>query len=235
MDLTALAHLLDGQVHGRGDLTFDRPAHPDHAGDNDLAVAMQADLLGRLGESRARVALVAQGAQIPEGAVDAWVSVGRPRFALHHLTTAFAWPVAVAPGVHPLAVVENGAVLGADVAIGPFVHVGAGAQVGRGCKILSGASVGAGAVLGEDCLLSPGVRIGDRVRLGNRVMIHANACLGADGFSFVTPEPGSVESAKASGRVEGANQALARIHSLGAVVIGDDVEIGANTCIDRGT
>jgi UDP-3-O-[3-hydroxymyristoyl] glucosamine N-acyltransferase len=84
-------------------------------------------------------------------------------------------------------------------------------------------------------LFHPGVRIGDRVIVGDRVILHHNASIGADGFSFVTPEPGSVEAAKSTGRVEATNTALRRIHSLGAVVLGDDVEVGANSAIDRGT
>ncbi|WP_041795779.1 UDP-3-O-(3-hydroxymyristoyl)glucosamine N-acyltransferase [Pararhodospirillum photometricum] len=235
MKLSALAHLLDGQVHGDGDLDFERPAHPDHAGAGDLAVAMQPELVERLAGSAARVGLVATGAQVPDGVLDAWVSVGRPRYALHHLTTAFAQAPSLAPGLHPTAVVDPSAEIGEDVALGAFVVVGAGARLGRGCRIQSHVSIGAGARLGADCLLYPGVRIGERVVVGDRAILHANVCLGADGFSFVTPEPGTVESAKASGKVAGENQALVRIHSLGAVVVGDDVEIGANTCIDRGT
>jgi UDP-3-O-[3-hydroxymyristoyl] glucosamine N-acyltransferase len=75
------------------------------------------------------------------------------------------------------------------------------------------------------------------VRVGARAIVHGNAVIGADGFSFVTPDRGAVESAKATGRVEeGArNLRLSRIHSLAAVSIGDDVEIGAGACIDRGT
>src|SRR3546814_8918202 len=97
------------------------------------------------------------------------------------------------------------------------------------------ATVGAEARIGADCLIHPGARIGERVVVGDRVIIHHNASIGADGFSFVTPEPGSVETAKASGRVEATNTALVRINSIGTVILGDDVEVGACTAIDRGT
>ncbi|MBK1665981.1 UDP-3-O-(3-hydroxymyristoyl)glucosamine N-acyltransferase [Rhodospirillum rubrum] len=239
MTLTQVAEALGGTLHGQGDLIIRRPVHPARAeageGVTDLAVAMEPALLAALDGSAARAALVAGGAVPPAGSVDGWIEVGRPRFAMHVITNRFEQPARLAPGIHPSAVVEEGAEIGEGAALGPFVHVGFGARVGAGSRVHSGVSIGAGAVVGADCLLHPGVRIGERVRVGDRVILHANAVIGADGFSFVTPEPGSVESAKATGRVDAINSRLARIASLGAVVLGDDVEIGANTCIDRGT
>jgi len=88
--------------------------------------------------------------------------------------------------------------------------------------------------MGERCLLHSGVRLGERVILGKRVIIHHNASIGADGFSYVTPEPGSVESAKASGgKVTGQNTEIFKINSIGTVVLEDDVEVGACATIDR--
>jgi UDP-3-O-[3-hydroxymyristoyl] glucosamine N-acyltransferase len=79
------------------------------------------------------------------------------------------------------------------------------------------------------------VRIGDRCRVGDRVILHHNASIGADGFSFATPEPNAVEAAQRGRATSARISGLARIPSLGAVVIGDDVEIGANSAVDRGT
>ncbi|MGB1025954.1 MAG: UDP-3-O-(3-hydroxymyristoyl)glucosamine N-acyltransferase, partial [Rhodospirillaceae bacterium] len=103
------------------------------------------------------------------------------------------------------------------------------------CVIGPNGHVGARTSIGPDGLLHAGVKIGDDVQIGARVILHFNACIGPDGFSFVTPELGSVESAKASGRVDALTTSLTRIHSLGSVELGDDVEIGANSTIDRGT
>jgi len=89
--------------------------------------------------------------------------------------------------------------------------------------------------VGEDCLIHAGARIGERCVLGQRVVVQANAVIGSDGFGFVTPEKGSIESAKETGgAIEAQNTAIVRINSIGNVVIGDDVEIGANSSIDRG-
>ena len=97
-------------------------------------------------------------------------------------------------------------------------------------------SIAEGAVIGDDALILQGVRIGARVRIGDRVILQPGASVGNDGMSFVTPEKSTVEQVRESlGQVEAANQSWTRIHSLGSVRIGDDVEIGANAAIDRGT
>ena len=92
-------------------------------------------------------------------------------------------------------------------------------------------------MVGADALIHAGVKIGAGTQIGCRSIIHFNASIGADGFSFVTPQLGSVEAAKAGsgGAVTETNTALLRIASLAPVIVGDDVEIGANSCIDRGT
>ncbi|HZH26395.1 MAG TPA: UDP-3-O-(3-hydroxymyristoyl)glucosamine N-acyltransferase [Azospirillaceae bacterium] len=238
MKLKELAARIGGTLTGDGEIEVVRPVHPsDAVGQTDLAMAMQPDLLALLPASKARAAVVAAGADVPPGAVDGYIEVGRPRYAMAHVNNAFQPPPWVEPGVHPSAVVEPGAEIGAGAAIGPFVYVGRGARIGPGCVLYPHVSVGPGAVIGGDSILHAGVRVGAGCRLGQRVIVHHNASIGADGFSFVTPERGSVESARSSGRVEEAalNRQIVRIASLGTVEIGDDVEIGALTAIDRGT
>jgi len=101
---------------------------------------------------------------------------------------------------------------------------------------MSNVTVGAEARIGSGSLLHAGARIGERVRIGARAIIHHNASIGADGFSFVTPEMGSAEQARGGdATITAQNVLLTRINSLGTVVVGDDVEIGACTSIDRGT
>jgi UDP-3-O-[3-hydroxymyristoyl] glucosamine N-acyltransferase len=128
-------------------------------------------------------------------------------------------------------------VIGEGAAIGPFVVVGRGAVIGARARIASHVSVAEGAVIGDDALLLQGVRIGARVLIGDRFIAQAGGVIGSDGFSFVTPEKSTVEMARENlGKDVQANaQSWTRIHSLGTVEIGDDVETGANVTIDRGT
>jgi UDP-3-O-[3-hydroxymyristoyl] glucosamine N-acyltransferase len=122
----------------------------------------------------------------------------------------------VEPGVHPTACIAGGATLHPSCSIGPQVTVGRGTTVGAGTIIEAGCSIAAEVAIGAGCHLHPGVTVYSSVTIGDRVVVHSGAVLGADGFGF----------AFTNGRYE-------KFPQVGEVVIGDDVEIGANTCIDR--
>lgn len=115
--------------------------------------------------------------------------------------------------------------------------VGRDAYIGARARIASHVAIGEEARIGDDALLYGGVRIERGVQIGHRFIAQPGAVIGGDGFSFVTPEKSAVESVRETlGAQAGAEgQSWTRIHSLGAVEIGDDVEIGANSCVDRGT
>ncbi|MFO7853783.1 MAG: UDP-3-O-(3-hydroxymyristoyl)glucosamine N-acyltransferase [Paracoccaceae bacterium] len=234
--LVDLAAALGLELVGDGARRIRRPAHPAEAGPDDLAVAMDRRYADALAGTKARAAILWPGADPAEHGLDAALIAPRPRYAMAGLTSHFAVPSEAAPGVHPSAVIDPSAELGPGVAIGPLAVVGPGARLGSGTVLLAHASLGAEAEIGAGAVLHPGVRVGARCRLGDRVLVHANAVIGADGFSFTTPEPGAVEAAKARGAVDTPPATgHVRIHSLGAVAIGDDVEIGAGATIDRGT
>lgn len=141
-----------------------------------------------------------------------------PRLALARISRELDPERVPTPGVAPSATVA------ADATLGPRTSVGPGAVVASGAELAEGCVVGAGAVVGRTCRLGPGTRLFPNVvlypgvRVGARVRIHAGAVIGADGFGYA-PGPAGAE----------------KVHHLGGVVIGDDVEIGANACIDRGT
>ena len=231
-----LAKELGATFKGDGSLTVSRPVHPDEAHQSGaIAVATSPEFVAKLKDAEA--AVLAEGTDWQALGLKAAIFVERPRYALSGVTSAFAHEIDLAAGIHPSAFVDPTAELGEGVAVGPFAYVGARASVGTGARILTHVSVGADARIGDDALIHSGARIGERVTIGARVMIHHNAVIGADGFSYVTPQMGAVEAAKVSGGSTSdiQNTSLVRIHSLGAVTLGDDVEIGACTTIDRGT
>jgi len=127
----------------------------------------------------------------------------------------------LAAGIHPSAVIADSADIGQDVSIAAHCVIEAGAVIGQGSRLGPGCVIGAGSRLGRDCLLHARVTLYHAVTVGERAILHAGAVLGADGFGFA-PDP-----LKGGG-------AWAKIAQLGGVTIGDDVEIGANTTIDRG-
>jgi UDP-3-O-[3-hydroxymyristoyl] glucosamine N-acyltransferase len=125
--------------------------------------------------------------------------------------------------IHPTAVIHPLAEVASGVSIGAHCVVEAGAKIGIGSVLYPGCYVGPGAKLGDRCVLFPGVTLYEWSELGNRVRVHAGAVIGSDGFGYAPKKEGD--------RVVG----LQKIHHLGKVVIEDDVEIGANTCLDRAT
>jgi UDP-3-O-[3-hydroxymyristoyl] glucosamine N-acyltransferase len=125
---------------------------------------------------------------------------------------------AISPGIHPSACVNEGAQIDSSAEVEAFVTIGRDARIGARTRIGAGSSIGPGAEIGDDCILHPGVSIYERVTIGARSVVHSGAVIGADGFGF-----------------EMVNGAYQKVPQVGTVVIGDDVEIGANTCIDRAT
>ncbi len=239
MKARVLAAALDGRVIGAADHEISRAVHPAEASrDGDVAIAVSPDTIRLLGESRAKIALVLEGAQFPHQRFQTVILVRGSRSSLPEITRVFRHRPEIQPGLHSTAVVAPDAVIGEGATIGPLVVIGPNASVGPRSIILSQATLAAGATLGADCLVYPGVRIGWGCRVGDRAILHHNASIGADGFSFVPTRPGAVEAAQGAGGAAPANperNELQKIHTLSIVEIGDDVEVGALTAIDRGT
>jgi UDP-3-O-[3-hydroxymyristoyl] glucosamine N-acyltransferase len=225
--LSDIAAALSSAVSGDGNLVVTRLVHPaDSEGSGDLAIALTDEALGHLATTRAGAVVIPPGKEAPAGS-SAIPYRGNERIALAILSALFDPGPAHEAGVHASAVVAPDARLAAGVSVGPNSTIGAGTSVGPGSVILANVTIGAGVSLGRDCIIYPGVRIGDRVEIGDRVRIQFNAAIGADGFSFIPVS-------NPDGSSNGIERPM-RTHSLGTVVIGDDVEIGASTAIDRAT
>ncbi len=236
--LAELAQALpDAQLFGEGSFAVHQLMHPLMAqAETDLVLILDPQALPLLQHPHIQAAVVAEGIPIPDGALKGYVTVKRPRFAMAALMEIFEKPVHAKPGIHPTAVIEPTAQVAPDVSIGAFVYVGEQAVIGPKTTLMPHVTIGAEAKVGAECLLHPGVRIGERVMIGNHVIIQHNASIGADGFSYVTPEPGSIESARSSGgKVEAQNTQIFRINSIGTVILEDNVEVGACATIDRAT
>ena len=235
--IAEIAAALSAQAAGDLDLMIDGVAEPALAGPGQLALAMDAKYAAGLAQGQARAALLWPGADWRALGLQAAIFAPRGRLAMAGLTAMMDPGPQIAPGIHAMCAIDASARIGAGAAIAAFVSIGAGAVIGPGARIASHVSIGAAAVIGADALIMAGVRIGARVHIGDRVILQPGAVIGADGFSFVTPETSGVEEIRATlgKRDEIRKQEWVRIHSLGGVVLGDDVEIGANCTIDRGT
>ena len=230
-----ITQIVGGMLTKASDVTITHIAPPLLADENTLALALGEEEISNLAKSQAKAALVPLGVQI-DGYTT--IEVERPRLAMMKLLNLFYVPPAVNKDVHPTAVVDPSAKLGQNVSIGPNVVVSANAEIGDNTKILANTYIGSNVKIGTDCFFHPGVNIGDRVKIGNNVILHHGVSLGADGFSFVTENPDNIEQARKEGEIkEGAQvkHVIFKIPSIGAVEIGNNVEIGANSTIDRGT
>jgi UDP-3-O-[3-hydroxymyristoyl] glucosamine N-acyltransferase len=144
------------------------------------------------------------------------VAGASPRVALATLLAVLEPPRPRGPHIDPSAVIDPSATLGTAVYVGPLVTVGATASIGAETVLSAGVVIGAGARVGAQCMLHPRAYVADRCIIGDRVVLQAQAIVGSDGFGWAF--------------LEGA---LQKIPQIGIVEIGDDVEVGANTCIDR--
>ena len=236
--IAELASLLGASFEGNGNLVVERPVHPDCEDvERALAIATAPEYADKLGARHFKAAVLAEGDAWQQYGLEAAIFVSRPRYALATITRHFSNSAHHSADIHPTSVIDESASIGKAVSIGPFCTIERGAVIGDGTQILDHVTINADADVGPDCHLKSGVRIGHQVKLGQRVVVHQNAVIGADGFSFVTPEPSALEVAAehTGGDVNTQDGQLARIYSLGAVSVGDDVEIGAGTTIDRGT
>lgn len=237
LTIAEIAASIGARAEGKTELRVIRAAEPHTAGPEDLALAMDPKYAGGLEKGQARAAVIWDGADHRTLGLEAAIYISRPRLAMAGIARAFDPGPEIAPGIHPMSVIDPTAEIGEGAAIGPFVTIGAGVKIGKGARIASHVSIAEYAQIGADALLLQGVRICHRVIIGERFIAHPGVVIGADGFSYVTPEKSGVEQIRDTlgERKDFREQTWSRIASLGGVEIGDDVEIGANACVDRGT
>jgi UDP-3-O-[3-hydroxymyristoyl] glucosamine N-acyltransferase len=215
MTVGQIAHLLNGSLKGIANREIRGVASLDAAGPADLTFATDARALGQAVHSRAGCILVPQGHSL-EGHTT--VAVAEPKLAFIRAAAELIPPTRYLEGIHPTAVVLPGALLSEGVSAGPHCVIEAGARAGPRTRLAAGVVVGEGAEIGADCVLHPGVTIYPRAQIGNRVILHAGVVIGGDGFGYVFAE----------GRHN-------KFPQLGGVIVEDDVEIGCNSTVDRGS
>ncbi|MGV8078549.1 MAG: UDP-3-O-(3-hydroxymyristoyl)glucosamine N-acyltransferase [Syntrophales bacterium] len=210
-----IAAYLGGVVHGDENALIERVQGIDEAGEGDLTFVANRKYRSRLKTTRATAVLVSPGTEEPGRTLivldDPYVAFGRV-LALFHPREPER------PGIHEGAFVDGNARVSSEATVHPGAAVSRGAEIGSGVVLYPGVYVGPEAVIGEGSILHPNVTVYDRCLVGRRVILHAGVVVGSDGFGFARPGWENV-----------------KIPQVGIVQIDDDVEIGANTTIDRGT
>ncbi len=210
--LQELAELVGGRVVGDPDLEIRRLAAFDEAGEGDITFVTRASYARRLDQTRASAIILAAEAPVSRSQL----VCANPYLAFARILTFFEVERPRPLGIMDGARVDPAAEIAEEVTIHPGCHVAAGVRIGRGTVLHPNVVLYPEVVLGEDCVLHAGVVVREKCRLGDRVIVQPNAVVGSDGFGFA-PDGERYE----------------KIPQVGIVVVGDDVEIGAGTCIDR--
>ncbi|HZJ00896.1 MAG TPA: UDP-3-O-(3-hydroxymyristoyl)glucosamine N-acyltransferase, partial [Gemmatimonadaceae bacterium] len=214
----AIADLVGGELRGDGSTEVDSVAPLGRAAENQLSFLADGRYAPAFAESLAGIVLITPDLAETPGAAPARVVVDKPQEAMLQLLPRL-YPVAAhSPSIDPTARIGRGAAIGAGVTLEPYTVIGDGATIGDGVWIGSGCAVGKGVKIGKGSRLFPGVTIYSGSEIGERSVFHSGVRIGSDGFGYVF--------------ASGAHQ---KIPHVGRCIIENDVEVGANTTIDRGS
>jgi UDP-3-O-[3-hydroxymyristoyl] glucosamine N-acyltransferase len=215
MTVDEIARLVGGKLEGDGSLAIRGIASLESAGPEDLSYAEEPRALARARQSRAGGLFVPRGISVPGRTT---IAVEWPKAALARVAEILYREAKPASGIHPTAVVDASAEVARDASIGPFVVIEEGARVGSQTCLVASVFVGAHVQIGSQCYFHPRVTVYRGARIGNRVTLHAGVVIGSDGFGYVTVSRQHV-----------------KFPQIGGVVVEDDVEIGSNSTVDRGS
>lgn len=212
MKTREIADFLNAEMIGDGDVEIGRVAALDSATRGDVSFVEKPESDFATDASCLIVPIdFASGHRMP------LIKTENPKLAFARIAAILHNPTRREPETHDSAVIAQSARVGADVFIGAFVCVGENSTIGDGTQLRAGAKLGDNVSVGKNCVLHPNVFIENGCTVGDNVILHSGAVIGADGFGYVRDSDGYV-----------------KFPQIGTVVIEDDVEIGANTCIDRG-
>ncbi len=214
MKAQEIARLVGGQLTGDGEAEIIRLNALERAGEGEIAFVDSSAIVAAA--SDATCLLVGPDADVAAAAV---IRVADPKLAFAKVAALLRPRRSHAGSRHPSAVVAASAVIGDRVFVGPFVTVGEGSVIGDRSELASGVRIGNNVQIGSDCVLHPNAVVENGCTLGDSVVLHAGVIVGADGFGYVADDGNTHH----------------KFPQIGGVVIGNDVEIGANSCVDRGS
>jgi len=208
-----LASRIGGHLHGSGTVLIYRVASLESAGPGDIAYVEDEKFFDAASASKAACVIVPPGANVK---APCRIEAKNPKLAFALIAALLHLPKRRVPSTHSTAAIADSAEIHESVFIGPHVCIGEYARVGADTRIEAGVVIGSNVTVGRECVLHPNVVLYDGVNLGDRVILHAGVCLGADGFGYVRDDMG-----------------YHKFPQIGTVVIEDDVELGAYSCVDR--
>jgi UDP-3-O-[3-hydroxymyristoyl] glucosamine N-acyltransferase len=214
----AVADLVGGRLLGDGAVPIRTVRPLDKAGPDALSLAVSARYAAELGACKAGVVLVPEELSTGASGARARIVVADPYVALVRVVRALFPDEPPAPGVDSSARIGAGTVLGAEVSIGPFVVLGRNVRVGARARLAQHVTLDDGVTVGEDTIIGPGAVCYRGSRIGSKVVLKAGAIIGGEGFGYLSDRTGHH-----------------RIPHTGGCILGDEVEVGSHSCIDRGS
>lgn len=220
MQFTAeqIAALLQGEVVGNPQTTVENFAKIEEGQAGCLSFLANPKYAHYLYETESSIVLVNRDFEPEEPVSPTLIKVDNAYEAIARLLTIYQQTIQKRKGIHPTAIIAESATIGENCYIGPHAYIGEGVKIGDGCQIYANVVIEENTQVGNDCLIYPSVSIYHDCILGNRITLHSGVVVGADGFGFAPAAEG-----------------YEKIPQIGIVTIEDDVEIGANTCVDRST
>lgn len=215
MKLEEIAKKIKGELSGDSDVEISGVAALDSAKSGEIV------FLANLKDSEKLQKTEASCVIVPENFADEskipLIKTKNPKLAFAEIAAVLHPPKKQTPEIHETAVIAESAQIGKNVFVGAFVCVGENTEIGNGTQLRAGVKIGDNVKIGEDCVFSPNVSVEDNSEIGDRVILHSGVVIGTDGFGFVRGEAGHI-----------------KFPQIGKVVLENDVEIGANSCVDRG-
>lgn len=213
-----IAEIVDGEIIGDGSLRITGVANIEDAKKGDVTFALNGKYLNPAYDSKASAIIVSHESKIKSENGRAFIKASNPRLAFIKVLELFAPQIKITPGVHSTAIIGQEVILGKNISIGPYAVIRDGVKVGDGVALYAHVYVGERVEIGGETTIYPQVTLCRGVKIGKKVIIHSGSVIGSDGFGYIE-----------------VNKKHLKIPQNGSVLIGDEVEIGANVTIDRAT
>ncbi len=217
MKLNEIADLLKGNFTGNGELEISGIASLENAQNGEISFLENIKFLEQVRKTNASCIIVPK--DFKEIINQSFIKVENPKLAFAKVAEILYPTKKRQAEIHKSAIIAENAIIGNDVFIGAFCCVGENSEIGEGTQLRAGAKVGENVKLGKNCIIDPNVFIEDNCEIGNEVILHAGVVIGTDGFGYVR---------------DSENNKHIKFPQIGKVIIEDNVEIGANSCVDRG-
>lgn len=213
-----IAEILHGEIEGNPEVLVKTFAKIEEGVEGAISFLANPHYEHYIYDTKSSIVLVNKNLKLSKPVKATLIRVDNAYESVARLLNIYEQTISKRKGIHPTACIEETATIGEDCYVGPFCYIGKNVTIGRGCQIYAHTVIEERAKLGDDCLIYPSVSVYHDCIIGNRVTLHSGCVIGADGFGFAPAAEG-----------------YEKIPQIGIVTIEDDVEIGANACVDRST